>query len=257
VEVPHAGLRIDPEALATLVAPARSIGEDADLHVDELFADAAVEGATCLFADVSRYVCDLNRAESDVDALAAEGGAARNAPHGLVWRLTTHEETALPRPLSRAELERRIRLIYRPYHAVIQQLIEEKRAMFGHAILLSGHSMPSRGRGRGPDRGKERADVVPGSQGMTTAAAQVVLAPEIEARRMGWSVAHDDPYRGGFITGFYGQPRQGVHAVQVELSRKLYMDEGSLQKKPGAFEDTREFCRCLVAKLGRIEVASR
>ncbi len=71
----------------------------------------------------------------------------------------------------------------------------------------------------------------------------------------GWTVAHDDPYRGGFSTGHYGRPSAGVHAVQVELSRRLYMDERSLGKKLKDFEHTREYCRAVVARLGRVALA--
>lgn len=255
VEVPHAGLSVDPAALATLVAPARAVGQDADLYVDDLYADAPAEGATLLVARVSRYVCDLNRAADDVDQLTVEGGNARPSPHGLVWRSTTENLPAISGPLPRHELERRLRDIYRPYHTTLRQLLEQKRARFGHAVLLCGHSMPSRGRAGHADPGRARADVVPGSRGHTTAAAAVIAIPDELARARGWTVSHDDPYRGGFSTGTYGQPSAGIHAVQVELSRRLYMDERTLEKKPNDFEQTRDYCRAVVARLGRVALA--
>src|SRR5688572_17985308 len=92
VEVPHAGLYVDPPSLATLAAQGRSIGRDADLFVDDLYTEAPALGATLLVAHVSRYVCDLNRAEADVDTLAVEGGGPRAAPHGIIWRATTDEQ---------------------------------------------------------------------------------------------------------------------------------------------------------------------
>jgi N-formylglutamate amidohydrolase len=253
VEVPHAGLQVDAPALATLAAPARALGQDADLYVDELYADAPAEGATLLVAHTSRYVCDLNRGEHEVDRLAAEGGTAE-APHGLIWRTTTEDVPALYRPLSRAELERRLREVHRPYHAALSGLLQARRRRFGFAVLLCGHSMPSRGRAGHMDPGRERADVVPGSRGGTTGARQLVEQPELEARERGWSVAHDDPYKGGYATTHYGRPHEGVHAVQVELARRLYMDEQTLEKKPGNFEATRSYCRRLVARLVRLEL---
>ncbi|MBK7586788.1 MAG: N-formylglutamate amidohydrolase [Myxococcales bacterium] len=255
VEVPHAGLFIDPMSLATLVAPARAIGQDADLFVDELYADAPSEGATLLVSKVSRYVCDLNRADNDVDALTIEGAAGRSSPHGLVWRATTENTPALSGPLSRAELERRLRDIYRPYHGTLTRLLELKRERFGFAILLCGHSMPSRGRAGNSDPGRPRADVVPGSRGRTSAAEEVIAVPDELARQRGWSVAHDDPYRGGFSTAHYGRPRSGIHAVQVELTRKLYMHESTLEKKANDFEATRAYCRAVVARLGGVALA--
>ncbi len=258
VEIPHAGLQLEPLALAPLIAPASALGRDADLYVDDLYADAPAAGATVLVAHTSRYVCDLNRGESDVDARAAEGASARSAPHGLIWRSTTHDEPALAEPLPRGELERRIREIYRPYHARLAELLQRKRERFGFAVLLCGHSMPSRGRNTGqrPRGAVARADVVPGSRGRSTATSAVIDLPEELARRRSWTVAHDDPYRGGFSTAYYGRPATGIHAVQVELSRRLYMDEDTLEKRAGAFEQVRDYCRELVTDLGGLDLGS-
>ena len=255
VEVPHAGLSVDPRSLATLVAPARSLGMDADLYVDELYADAPKMGATLLCATVSRYVCDLNRGEADIDSQTVDGGGARPYPHGLVWRTTTEDRPSIAAPLPRLELERRLTDIYRPYHGTLQSLLAAKVDKFGYAILLCGHSMPSRGRAGHTDPGRDRADVVPGSRGRSSAHQDVVHVPEAVALPLGWSVAHDDPYRGGFTTGHYGRPAERVHAVQVELARRLYMDEQTLGKKPKDFEQTRAYCRTLVAELGKLALA--
>lgn len=254
VEVPHAGLAIDALAAASLASPVRALGVDADLYVDELYQDAPDCGATLLVARISRYVCDLNRSEEDVDPLAASGGTAHSAPHGLIWRSTTEGHRALLHPLSRAELRRRVETYYRPYHACLQGLLDEKRRRFGVAILVAGHSMPSRGRYGHIDTGQARADVVPGSRGRTSASAEIIETPERIAKARGWTVSHDNPYRGGFTTAHYGRPREGQHAVQVELARRLYMDEETLEKKPGRFEETRAYCRELVAALGALRL---
>jgi N-formylglutamate deformylase len=252
VEVPHAGLSVDPESMATLIAPTQSLGRDADLFVDELYADAPDVGATLLVSHVSRYVCDLNRAETDVDPLTVEGGAARSAPHGVIWRVTTDNRPALLRPLPFAELERRLVRIYRPYHQTLQALLAERVAEFGFAILLCGHSMPSRGREGHIDPGRERADVVPGSRGRSTCADSVLRLVDRNAAAFRLSVAHDEPYRGGFSTSHYGRPRDRVHAIQIELARRLYMDEQALTKKPREFENLRTFCRTVTQALGEL-----
>ena len=256
VEVPHAGLSIDPESMATLIAPAQSIGRDADLFVDDLYADAPDVGATLLVSHVSRYVCDLNRAETDADALTVEGGAARSAPHGVIWRVTTDNRPALQRTLPYSELERRITRIYRPYHQTLAALLEQRVKEFGYAILLCGHSMPSRGREGHVDPGRERADVVPGSRGRTSCAEPVLKLVDRIAAEFRFSVAHDEPYRGGFSTAHYGRPRASVHAIQIELARRLYMDEQSLTKKPSDFSNLRAFCRTVTEALGALPLAS-
>lgn len=256
VEVPHAGLHIDPESMATLIAPAQSIGRDADLFVDELYADAPDVGATLLVSHVSRYVCDLNRAETDADPSTVEGGTARSAPHGVVWRVTTDNRPALLRPLPFSELERRLDRIYRPYHQTLNGLIQARVREFGYAIVLCGHSMPSRGREGHVDPGRERADVVPGSRGRTTCSESILRLIERHAAAFRFSLAHDEPYRGGFSTANYGRPRERVHAVQIELSRRLYMDEQALTKKPQEFDNLKRFCRGVTEAIGALSLAA-
>jgi N-formylglutamate deformylase len=252
VEIPHAGINVDGPALATLAAPARAIGRDADLWVDELYARAPAHGATMLVAHISRYVVDLNRSEKDVDSETIEGAPpTARATRGIIWRLTSDGARTLEAPLSRAELDRRLETFYRPYHRTLAQLIDEKRNRFGFAIVLAAHSMPSLGRVRGETSAgpAKRADVVPGTRGRTSAAPVIIDAVDRVARAAGYSVAHDEPYQGGFTTMFYGQPAAGVHVVQVELARRLYMDETTLLKTP-SFDRTTAFCEALVEALG-------
>lgn len=252
VEVPHASLAVDALTLATLCAPAQCIARDADLYVDELYVDATNHGATLLVARTSRYVCDLNRGPDDVDddtvAGAAKGGC-RTAPHGLIWLQSTDGSRILERPIARSEFERRLNQIYHPYHAELRRLLQRKRERHGYVILLAAHSMPSSGRRGHDDPGSRRADIVPGSQGRTTAHASVIDCPDQLARRRGWSVAHDQPYRGGFTTAHHGRPDEGIHVVQVELNRRLYMSEETLEPSPEGFAATRAYCSELVAAL--------
>lgn len=255
VEVPHAGLGIEPLSAATLIAPVSALGRDADLYVDELYTDAPDLGASVLVSHVSRYVCDLNRSEMDVDGHAVQGAQGSNFPHGLIWHQTTESQPAIAEPVSRAEYERRLRSIYRPYHQALRRLLMESVQRFGYVILLAAHSMPGAGRSGHRDPGTTRADVVPGSRGFTTADPLVIRCPEQLAVQRGWSVAHDSPYRGGFTTGHYGQPQNRVHAVQVELNRQLYMNEQTLERLPGRFEETRAYCADLVRTLASLTIA--
>jgi N-formylglutamate amidohydrolase len=261
VEVPHASLRLPAEFLDVFAAPARSIARDADLYVDALYEDAPNEGATVLVAGLSRYVIDVNRAECDVDSEVVEGGRADvQLHHGLVWRTTSDGEPALTRRLTIQELRERLDLVWRPYHRELAAIVERKRARFGIAIILAAHSMPSTERGcppggEGRRGGERRADVVPGSRGRKSAASCYIDAVESHALGCGWTVRHDDPYAGGFTTQHYGRPTEGVHAVQVELARRLYLDEGTLEPLP-AFDVVRGWCRGLVARLGQIAIAS-
>lgn len=254
VEVPHAGVHLDPESLAWTIAPARSIGRDADLYVDALFQDAPDEGATLLFSRMSRFVVDLNRSEADCDADAVEGGGRAPCPRGLIWRVTTDGDPILAARLPRRELERRLDHIYRPYHRALSAILARKRERFGFAILICAHSMPSQSRRGHADGAVGRADIVPGTRGRTTAVGAVIDAVDQHARACGFSVKHDDPYKGGFSTAHYGQPRQAVHAVQIEIARRLYMDEQSLVMDGQGFAAVRDFGRTLIARLTSAEL---
>jgi N-formylglutamate amidohydrolase len=257
VEVPHAGLDVPAPYLEPLAAPARSLARDADLYVDALYEDAPAEGATMLVAHTSRYVIDVNRADTDVDAEVVEGARSDLLlHHGLVWRSTSDGDPALARKLSRSELDERLESVWRPYHRTLGSLVERKRAKFGVCVVLAAHSMPSTerkgGNGRpGGGHGKPRADVVPGTRGRRSADGRFIDAVEQLAVARGWSVRHDDPYAGGYTTQHYGRPAEAVHVVQVELARRLYLDESSLRRTP-AFGQVRAWCRGLVAELGRL-----
>jgi N-formylglutamate amidohydrolase len=263
VEVPHAGLELPALFLEPLAAPARALGRDADLYVDALYEGAPAAGASMLVARASRYVVDLNRAEADVDGDVVEGGRADlQMHHGLVWRMTSDGEPALSRKLRPDELEERLELVWRPYHRALAALIARKRERFGVAIVLAAHSMPSVERSsngfrrtRNPSAElRARADVVPGTRGRKSADARFIDAVEEHAATCGWSVRHDDPYAGGFTTQHYGRPGDGVHAIQVELARRLYLDEATLRPNDN-FASARAWCRELVARLGGIAVS--
>jgi N-formylglutamate amidohydrolase len=273
VEVPHAGLEMAAPYLEPLAAPARAIARDADLYVDSLYADAAAMGATMLVARASRYVIDLNRSEVDFDGEVVEGGRPDvRLHHGLVWRTTSDGERALSRRLSPAELHERLEDVWRPYHRALSEMVNRKRERFGVAVILAAHSMPSverttraganggaataahDGGGGGSGGADRRADVVPGTRGRRSAGTHFIDAVEAHARQHGWTVRHDDPYAGGYTTQHYGRPSDRVHAVQVELARRLYLDEASLRPLQ-TFDAVRAWCRGLVAMLGELALA--
>jgi N-formylglutamate amidohydrolase len=256
VEIPHAGLGLVASAVATLRPPVHALGRDADLFVDQLYADAPSKGATLLVAHTSRYVIDLNRSESDVDAEAVEGAPpSTRASRGLIWRLTGDGEPVLTRRITRAELETRLEEIYRPYHRTLRALLDAKVKRFGRAILVAAHSMPSVSRVpalSGAEARTARADVVPGSRGRTSADGQYIDLVETHARAQGWTVRHDEPYKGGYVTAHYGRPHANIHVVQVELARRLYMDELALTPRPEAFDAVGRWCQALVSKLAEM-----
>ncbi len=248
VEVPHAGLWVDAESAMWTIAPVRAIACDADLYVDELFARAPALGASFIFSRLSRYVVDLNRADSDFDGTAVLGGPTSNRPRGVIWRLSSSGLPVLRNTLPVHEYQRRMCEFYRPYHDALRDLLNRKVQRFGFAVLLCAHSMPSP-RKRGRAHAPHIADIVPGTRGRTSAADGWIDIVEEEALAHDLEVEHDVPYRGGFATRHYGRPDAGVHAVQVEIARRLYMDESSLSRLDDGFPRIAKFAEQLVKRL--------
>lgn len=240
IEVPHAGIDFDAASLSRSAMSGRSVAKDADLYVDRLFSRAPELGATLLFTRMSRYVVDLNREESDVEL----GMGTSAAPHGVIWRRTTDGRPALLGPLDDQEVARRLDRFYRPYHAALTTCVQEARSRFENVLLICAHSMPSVGR-----LGDLRADLVPGSRGRTSTAGVYLDQVDRLAEQHQLRVEHDVPYRGGYTTERFGRPAGGVHAIQIELSRKLYMDEHTLSPLPVGFSRTQAFCDRLVSSL--------
>ncbi len=227
VSVPHAGTRIPAEDAAMIAADRRTMLRDADLYVDRLYANAPELGAAMVASTVSRYVLDVNRSSADVDARVCpelSNPAAEN-PRALIWRLSTDATPVQRRALTTAELNSRIERVHTPYHAKLSELLQARRARFGYAILLDGHSMPSVGRETHSDPGRLRADIVPGNNRGESCASELTDLVVSHFESAGLSVALNDPYSGGWITQNYGQPQDGVHAIQVELNRRMYLHE--------------------------------
>ena len=120
--------------------------------------------------------------------------------------------------------------VYKPYHRALRELIVETHSRFGFAVLLDCHSMPSSVRG---GSGRLRPDVVIGDRYGTSCAGELTDATAQCLTRLGYSVSRNKPYAGGFITEHYGQPARGLHAMQIEVNRCLYMDERTLEKSGG------------------------
>ena len=235
VSVPHAGIRT--AGFETTLTPELDVRCDADLFVDQLYGIGTPEAPeTYVAAQLSRFVCDLNRDPDDVGAGAVpEHPSARNVDgRGFIWAVTTTGAPALTRPLSMGEWRERTAL-HAGYHDAIRRALERARDRFGYAILVDGHSMPSRGRSGHTDVGRPRADVVPGDRDGTSCAPALSAFVTRHFESNGFSVRANDPYKGGFITAHHGRPGDRIHAIQIELRRDLYMNEDTYEITPPGF----------------------
>ncbi len=232
---PHSGRRYPPELLASTRISLISLRRSEDAYVDELFAGAAAHGAAVLSATVARAYLDLNRDATELDPDMFEerpphvmsSSARVQAGLGAIPRITGDGQSIYRRKLSLAEAERRLATIYRPYHAILADLLMETRAQFGCAILVDCHSMPSSA------RGAHSPDIVLGDRFGASCHPSVTALAEATLRRLGYRVARNSPFAGGHTTQIHGRPAQQTHALQIEINRALYLDERTLERTQG------------------------
>lgn len=215
-----------------------------DEMVDELFGCAVGLQAAYLCALFPRSYIDANRAADDIDiALLGEDWRGEIAPSarsdagiGLIRRLIKPGVPVYARSLSQEEIERRIARYYTPYHNALEALIGEAHYMFGQVWHINCHSMPdSTAKPRRPMgfSGHQRSsvDFVLGDRDGTSCDPAFTRALRDYIRKMGYSVAINDPFKGVELVQLYSEPARGKHSLQIEVNKSLYMDEQTGQKK--------------------------
>lgn len=245
VDVPHAGRSYPPAFVNSARLSAQSLRRSEDAFVDLLFAEAVTLGAPLLAAQFPRAYLDVNREPYELDPRMFEerlpGFANTRSMRvagglGTIPRIVGEGHEIYSGKLHVQEAMERIDRCYRPYHAALRALVERTRSRLGTCILVDAHSMPSTGL---EQNGVAKSDVILGDRYGTSAAAAVVDVAEAAFRSVGLNVSRNRPYAGGFITEHYGDPGNGVHALQIEINRNLYMDEATLVPTD-AFEPLRD-----------------
>jgi len=251
LSVPHAGRDYSESLLKASRLKREQLEALEDRFVDRLIWRALDLGATALIARRPRAEIDLNRHEAEIDASLVVPPPSNALPQsartrgglGLIPTRITGAGPIWLHRIQHAELERRITRIYRPYHDAVEGALEEARARFGLAILLDCHSMPPRA-----EPGLGQAEIVFGDLHGTTIAPELLDAALDAARRCGFRTACNVPYAGGYITARHGKPTQGLHALQIELDRSIYLAPD--MRTPGkGFERTAEFLAELTGAL--------
>jgi N-formylglutamate amidohydrolase len=212
-----------------------------DALVDQLIAAAPKHGATVIVARYARAYVDVNREPYELDPAMfedelpefARARTARVAAGlGSIARLVSEGREIYDRKLTFAEASRRIELVHQPYHAALRGLVEHTRSSCGGVVLIDWHSMPGAAAGSGAVSGRRQVDMVLGDRFGSTCSEDLTALVERELGAMGYVTARNAPYAGGYTTEAYGRPVEGVHALQIEINRALYLDEARLA--PGA-----------------------
>ena len=251
---PHSGREYSQDFLGRVVLDRRAIRSSEDAFVDQLFAAAPGLGAPLLAARAPRAYIDLNRAADELDPGVIDGIA--RAPHnprissglGVIPRVVAGGRAIYRGKLSLTEAEARIRRFWHPYHQALGALVEETLAAFGEAVLIDCHSMPHEAIEAHTRPGQPRPEVVLGDRYGATAGGAVMDRVEAAFAAAGLRVARNSPFAGAYVAQAYGRPSRGVHVVQVEIARALYMDEVRVEPLAG-FEGFRELISGVVAEL--------
>lgn len=237
LSVPHAGRHYSDALLRASRLPREKLEILEDRLVDRLIWRAVAAGASAIVALSPRAEIDLNRDEREIDPSTivpppssrsvlqsprTRGGLglipSRIAGAGSIWLHRTPQD----------EVRRRIEQVHRPYHAALAEALDRARTSFGVAILLDCHSMPT----RHPDTSGEPA-LVFGDRHGSSIAPELLEAALSAARTAGFTAACNSPYAGGYITSRHGNPASGIHGVQLEIDRSLYLDSDLRSPGPG------------------------
>ncbi len=256
----HSGRDYPERFLAMTRLDHLSIRQSEDAFVDELFARAPHLGAPLLRAHFPRAYLDVNREPWELDPnMFVEPLSDRfntTSPRvaaglGTLARVVAENKPIYRDRLTLADARMRIEGIYQPYHAALQRLLTEAWSAFGVAVLIDCHSMPRLAR-QGDRAGP---DIVLGDRYGTSCAPVLIDLAEMVFAGAGLRVARNRPYAGGFATRSYGRPQHRVHALQIEVSRHLYMNETTLDKH-GDFPAIKQLIERLVLALVALDTAA-
>jgi len=233
-----------------------------DTHVEKIYAFAPGLGAAWIEAHFPRIYLDANRDTTELDTTLLDGpwpdpvstdpqvlGKVRLGK-GLIWKFTDQGESIYTRQLTVAEVRARIDSCWHPYHAAVGEAIDAAHARHGYSIHLNCHSMPAISGPFATDfPGLEHADFVVGDRDGSTASPALSALICEHLRSCGYSVEYNHPYKGVELVRRYGNPAQNRHSIQIEINRKLYMNEHTLSQQPDGMARLQADLRSLVDKL--------
>src|SRR6201994_963310 len=228
---PHSGSIYPVDFLDASRIDIAALRRSEDSFMDELIAGLSGQGFPTVRVNFPRSYVDVNREPYELDPRMFSGRLPSFANTrsmrvagglGTIPRVVGDGQEIYSERIAVDDALTRIEQLYKPYHRALRRLINKAHRAFGAAIVVDCHSMPSVGVSREEPR---RPDVVIGDRYGTSCAPQIADIVEETMGRLGYSVGRNKPYAGGFITEHYGNPASGLHAVQLELNRAVYMDE--------------------------------
>ncbi|MBU6501963.1 MAG: N-formylglutamate amidohydrolase [Burkholderiales bacterium] len=259
LDSPHSGISY-PDDFA-YACPLMTLRTAEDTHVEKLYDFAPALGVAWIEAHFPRSYLDPNRDTTELDVSLLDAPwpepvatdpvtlSKVRLGKGLIWRATDDGVPIYNRKLGVAEVRARIALCWQPYHAAVAQAIDAAHARNGYSIHLNCHSMPAVGASHATDfPGLVHADFVIGDRDQSTASAALSRLICDHLAHLGYSVSHNHPYKGVELVRRYGDPARQRHSIQVEVNRKLYMNERTREITDG-FAPLQGALRSLVQRL--------
>lgn len=259
---PHSGREYPSAFLRASVLDARALRSSEDAFVDTLLEGVTALGAPLLAANAPRAWLDLNRAPDEFDPALIEGVklSAYNprvaSGLGVIPRVVSAGRAIYAGKITRAEAEARVDDYWRPYHACLHVLMDSARNQFGTGLLIDMHSMPHEAMDAVVATRVRRPEVVIGDRFGTSAAPWITARVEQAFERAGLRTMRNAPFAGAYIAQTYGQPTRGMHAIQIEIDRSLYMNEREVRPNGNfmGFRRTLQTILAEIATLGRDEL---
>jgi N-formylglutamate amidohydrolase len=233
---PHSGSAYPDAFLTASRLDLPTLRRSEDSFMDELIADLTARGFPVVRVNFPRSYVDVNREPYELDPRMFSGRLPSFANTrsmrvagglGTIPRVVGDGQEIYRERLTVDDALSRIETLYKPYHRALRRLIARVHQVFGAAVLVDCHSMPSIGVSRDEPR---RPDIVIGDRYGTSCAPLLPNLVENTMTRLGYSMGRNKPYAGGFITEHYGNPASGLHVIQLELNRAVYMDERRREK---------------------------
>lgn len=258
---PHSGRDYPQDLLRNSRLDRHALRQSEDSYVDLLFDEAPRFGAPFLRALFPRAYVDVNRARDELDPRMFADSLPKTADTrssrviaglGVVPRIVADGQDIYDRKLYYLDAQRRLAACYDPYHRALSRLIEAARRRFGGAIVIDCHSMPSAG-GAPMRPGEPMIDFVLGDRFGSSCAPSVTLLAEQTLCGLDYEVARNTPYAGGYVAASYGRPKAGVHVLQIEINRALYLDERRIART-GGFDRLRKNMLILIEKLSALRL---
>ena len=254
---PHSGHYYPRDFILKSKLDSQQLRLSEDMHIDALLADAPQAGAGLLSATYPRAYVDLNREPYELDAsmfsdplpdYVNKDSTRVLGGLGTIAKIVTERLEIYDRPLVFSEAEQRIEKIYFPFHKCLKQQIETARDFWGKAYLLDVHSMPSNAVRKYKGGKSGSVDFVLGNRHGRSCDADIYDVVYDFLTDAGYYVEKNKPYAGGYITEHYGNPSEGFHTLQLEVNRKLYMNETSYDLL-GNSDEIRNLFSDLVSRL--------